>query len=146
MTTVMVVEDDPADARLVVEAFRRARGVLCVPNHVETLAAAVEWVRESPCDVILLDLSLPDSRGVETLQGMLRVAGDAPGVLLLDAQHQIVATTGEDRIDGLLYAEVNGADPSSAARAIWRWVAGGVVTCTTSGRASRTRRGARYRW
>ena len=31
---------------------------------------------------------------------------------------RIVATTGEDRIDGLLYAEVNGADPSSAARAI----------------------------
>lgn len=82
MIRVLVVEDDPADARLVVEAFRRARGVLCVPNHVNTLAAAVEWIRESPCDVVLLDLSLPDSRGVETLQSMLRVAGDAPVIIL----------------------------------------------------------------
>jgi PAS domain S-box-containing protein len=82
MIRVLVVEDDPADARLVTEAFRNARGVLCVPNHVTTLAAAVEWVREAPCDVVLLDLSLPDSRGVETLQGMLRVAGDAPVIVL----------------------------------------------------------------
>lgn len=82
MIRVLLVEDDRADARLVMEAFRHVQGTLCVPNHVETLAAAVEWVRDVPSDVILLDLSLPDSRGIDTLKGMLEAAPDTSIVIL----------------------------------------------------------------
>lgn len=83
MIRVLLVEDDRADARLVLEAFRRAHGAaLCVPNHVETLAAALEWLDDASCDVVLLDLSLPDSRGLETLQTVLQAAPHLPVIVL----------------------------------------------------------------
>ena len=71
---ILLVEDGPLDARLVEEMLARARSLQPQVTHVMRLADALAHLKSGSFDVILLDLSLPDSRGLETLQAVLRQA------------------------------------------------------------------------
>lgn len=79
---VLLVEDDPGDAGLIRRALRDKRfGVFeCV--WVSTLAEALEKLAEERFDVMLLDLSLPDSSGQDTVRAGLVGAGGIPLVVL----------------------------------------------------------------
>ncbi|RYE94022.1 MAG: response regulator, partial [Myxococcales bacterium] len=78
---ILLVEDNPGDARLVQEALREAvEQAPAGPSYRVTvagrLAAALEALDAGGVDVVLLDLELPDSRGLETY---LQVRARAPG-------------------------------------------------------------------
>ena len=62
-----MIEDNLGDARLVREMLADARPGACVVNHVERLSDAVGRLDGNTVDVVLLDLSLPDAQGLETL-------------------------------------------------------------------------------
>lgn len=62
----LLVEDNPADARLVTEMLKAAREVRFVLEKADRLSLAMEALSRGPFDVILLDLSLPDSMGLES--------------------------------------------------------------------------------
>jgi len=64
---VLLVEDNPGDAWLLRDLLNRAGARNFQIVHVETLKAALEQMRESEPDIILLDLSLPDAHGQETV-------------------------------------------------------------------------------
>jgi two-component system, OmpR family, response regulator len=76
-----------------------------VRDHIAAEGHAVDWVtrleaadsaiRAVPYELILLDLHLPDGRGLDLLQG-LRRRGDVTPVVILTARDQI-----SDRIEGL---------------------------------------------
>lgn len=66
----LIVEDNPGDARLVQEALGRVSGIFTFVV-VDRLATALDVLRSQAFDLVLLDLNLPDSRGLETL-GRLR--------------------------------------------------------------------------
>lgn len=76
---VLLVEDNAGDARLVRELLGKEHFEV---RHVESLAAAATAVGEGGCDVILLDLSLPDASQRETMQWMQSVARQLPVVVL----------------------------------------------------------------
>lgn len=80
---VLLVEDNPADARLLIESLREAGDGFHV-SHVVRLSAAVEELRreESAVDVVALDLSLPDSTGLETVRRLRAAAPGMPIVVL----------------------------------------------------------------
>ena len=63
---VLLVEDNPGDSRLIQEMFAETEAdhfdLLCAEN----LAEALKCLDETSVDVILLDLSLPDSQGLDT--------------------------------------------------------------------------------
>lgn len=63
---VLLVEDNPGDIRLIQEMFGENEAdhfdLLCA----EKLAEALKCLDETSVDVILLDLSLPDSQGLDT--------------------------------------------------------------------------------
>lgn len=78
--TVMLVEDDPADARLVMLALAPF-GAHMRLQPFRSLGDALAWLRDgNVCDVALLDLSLPDSFGFETIS---RVREAAPSVAVI---------------------------------------------------------------
>ena len=81
--TLLLVEDDPADAdlvRLVLEPYEAARISLL---HAETRAEGERLVsRHDEIDLVLLDLGLPDSRGLATLSNW-RPARPSPPVVVL---------------------------------------------------------------
>ncbi len=64
---VLVVEDSPTDALLLREALTDERSMQFRTAHAETLADALRTLQEQPFDLILLDLGLPDSQGLDTL-------------------------------------------------------------------------------
>ncbi|MGE5148241.1 MAG: hybrid sensor histidine kinase/response regulator [Candidatus Eiseniibacteriota bacterium] len=74
---VLLVEDNPGDARLTIEALKEAGAHRFALVHVERLADAQARLRDEPFDVVLLDLSLPDASGLSTVR---RVEGADPSI------------------------------------------------------------------
>ena len=76
---VLMVEDDPSDVRLLEEHLLKGRSVAEVFKlaHADRLAPALESLTKAGFDAVLLDLSLPDSQGIETL---IRLRAASPGV------------------------------------------------------------------
>jgi len=71
LTRVLLIEDNPADARLV-EIFLRESTLLdCQITKADELQSGLEKLEEGEFDVILLDLTLPDSQGFSTVKTMI---------------------------------------------------------------------------
>jgi signal transduction histidine kinase/HPt (histidine-containing phosphotransfer) domain-containing protein len=79
---VLLLEDDPADARLVELMLRKVAGSPFTVEVATRLAAAVDRLAAGPVDVVLADLSLPDSTGLATLKALTQAAADLPVVVL----------------------------------------------------------------
>ena len=80
ITTVLLIEDDHADAKLIQEALSAE---VDSPFHVEwvtALAAGLERLGREGIDVVMLDLSLPDVKGIEAVD---QVCLAAPDLLIL---------------------------------------------------------------
>jgi DNA-binding NarL/FixJ family response regulator len=79
---VLLVEDDPSDANLARQALRASAGPFFEVVWVVTLAEAIQALRQDKFDVLLLDLSLPDSIGLSTVHAVRQEARDLPLVVL----------------------------------------------------------------
>ena len=80
---VLVVEDNPGDARLVEVALAQSERPRFHVSFAATMAEARE--RLGSCvrtDVILLDLSLPDTSGEDTVSRMREAAPDLPIIIM----------------------------------------------------------------
>jgi diguanylate cyclase (GGDEF)-like protein len=84
---ILVVEDNPGDARLVREMLDEEGSDAFVLTVVPTVKAALQHLgpEGEPADAILLDLSLPDESGVSTVQRVVAGAGDAVVVVMTGA-------------------------------------------------------------
>jgi diguanylate cyclase (GGDEF)-like protein/PAS domain S-box-containing protein len=83
---VLLVEDNDDDAMLAQAAVRKAARGPAEILRADTLAKALAIVGSADVHLVLLDLNLPDSRGLDSLERM-RVATRCP----------IIITTGENR-------------------------------------------------
>ena len=68
---ILLVEDNPGDARLLRELLRENASLAFDLVHVERLADARARIESEGADVILLDLSLPDAHGLESVSAPL---------------------------------------------------------------------------
>jgi diguanylate cyclase (GGDEF)-like protein len=84
---VLLVEDNPGDARLVVEMLKDEGGAGFELEHVTTVRAAVDRLadEETPIDAVLLDLSLPDEHGLETVRRVVAATPRAVVVVMTGA-------------------------------------------------------------
>lgn len=82
---VLLVEDSLVDAELVRAHLGTQRHPIFVIDAVESVAEAVTRLRAAPPDVVLLDLNLPDSQGLETLYTVKANARDLPIIVLTNA-------------------------------------------------------------
>ena len=106
---VLLVEDNPADARLVREMLKDAHRPVTL-THANRLRDAIEHLRVQGYSAILLDLNLPDSEGMNTFLRARAEAAHAPIVVLTGLADEEVAARAvrEGAQDYLVKAEVDG--------------------------------------
>ncbi|MFZ2725312.1 MAG: diguanylate cyclase [Methylococcaceae bacterium] len=96
---VLLVEDEASDAHLVQLSLRAVHKLYFEITWVTTLKQARQQLYENPPDVILLDLSLPDSTGLDSVRNGRQAAGALP----------IIVLTGHDDTDFALQTLESGA-------------------------------------
>jgi diguanylate cyclase (GGDEF)-like protein/PAS domain S-box-containing protein len=79
---ILLVEDNPGDARLMRAIFQEPSSVRYLLSHHGSIAKAVAYLAGNPVDVILLDLGLPDASGLEAVRMARAAAPRIPLVVL----------------------------------------------------------------
>lgn len=81
-TPVLLVEDNLADAYLLTEMLEQAEGQAWEITSAKRLSIAIACLQNSNFSVVLLDLTLPDSKGLNTVTQIQAAAQDLPIVVL----------------------------------------------------------------
>jgi len=87
----LLVEDNAGDARLIREMLKEASTARFELVQVERLDAALKCVKQTSFDVALLDLGLPDSRGLDSFDRLRSQAPAVPVVVLTGLDDQELA-------------------------------------------------------
>lgn len=80
---ILLIEDDTDDAFLIMEMISDEQIQAISVEHVTSLIAGIERIREGGIDIVLSDLGLPESRGLETLDLLLPEVGRTLPVIVL---------------------------------------------------------------
>ncbi len=84
---ILLFEDNAADADLVGEYLELSK-LNCDLVQVKRLAEGLQLLKKTSFDVVLLDLSLPDSRGIETLEKVAELIDDEVIIVLTGADDE----------------------------------------------------------
>ena len=84
-TTILLIEDNPGDARLIREMLPEGGGVVRSLEWVESLEAGRRRIAQGGIDLVLLDLGLPESVGLETLRRLRDKAAHLPAVVVMSS-------------------------------------------------------------
>lgn len=79
---ILVVEDDPVSRALLERLLSKALTNINELAFAENLEAATDHLNTHACDVILLDLNLPDSSGLNTLKSIINYSNGATIVVI----------------------------------------------------------------
>ena len=94
--SILAVEDDPGDFGLIQAYACLAKLVTSGGKELviwaKTLAEGISAAKNSKPDIVLLDLSLPDSEGIATVQAMRSVLHGVPIVVLTGYNDNALAT------------------------------------------------------
>jgi DNA-binding response OmpR family regulator len=115
MTKILLIEDNPWDARLIREMLNRSKSDPFELDCVGHLHAGLTYLDEGHPDIILLDLGLPDSQGLNTLTRLNDSIMSIPVVVLtsLDDEATGKAAVLQSAQDYLLKGQIDG-------RSLWR--------------------------
>jgi signal transduction histidine kinase len=83
---VLLVEDNPEDAEIFCLELMKATVGRFAVQTADRLSVGIALAKEGNVDVVVLDLSLPDSMGIGTLEKMIEAAPTIPIVVLTGAQ------------------------------------------------------------
>lgn len=91
VTHVLLVEDSPADATLTRASLLKAsRGCLNVID-VDCISKALDVLEQGAIEVVMLDLNLPDSQGLDTVREICSRYEDLPVVVLSSSDDEELA-------------------------------------------------------
>ena len=85
---VCVITSHPSDAKVIQESLQAAPGGSFDVECVDRLSDGIKLLRERQTSAVILDLSLPDSQGVDTFERVSRVAPRAPILILSGSEEE----------------------------------------------------------
>jgi signal transduction histidine kinase len=85
---ILAVEDSEGDLELLRYTLRQVRGERFELTNAKTLSGALEMMSDSPFDLVMLDLNLPDSHGMETVGQTLGAAGTVPVIVFTGVEDE----------------------------------------------------------
>jgi diguanylate cyclase (GGDEF)-like protein len=90
---ILLVEDNPHDARLLQESLAAALQSPPAISWVQNLSDALRVAAENRFDCVLLDLRLPDSAGIDTVARFLEAEQFAPIVVLTGSRDEVLGVS-----------------------------------------------------
>ena len=112
--TILLIEDNPGDARLIQEYLSEPSFVDFQLVHAASLKEGIERLTAGGIDLVLLDLTLPDCTGLETFTRVAAVATETPIIVLSGqddeslAMNTPVLATNQQGLQHLVRDGVNG--------------------------------------
>ncbi|HVZ80408.1 MAG TPA: diguanylate cyclase [bacterium] len=109
-TRILLIEDNPGDALLLQAAIRAKEAPQYHLERAGRLGEGLARIGRGDLDLVLLDLQLPDSSGLETLRSVVRSGPHVPIVVLTgtDDQETAMQAMREGAQDFLLKDDLNG--------------------------------------
>lgn len=106
---VLIIEDNPEDLRLIKEMLKEVKYPLFELHHSVRLNDGLKCLIRNGFDVLLLDLSLPDSMGLDTFFSVYEQAPEIPIVILsgFDDEETAVKAVSEGAQDYLVKGQVS---------------------------------------
>ncbi len=89
---LLIVEDDAVDRKLLERLLAQSSLGACQVESADRLVGALDLLRDHPCDIILLDLGLPDSQGIDSVVRLQACAPQTPIIVLSGLDDADVAT------------------------------------------------------
>lgn len=107
---VLLIEDNPGDVRLLREHLVGTKGTKFELETTDRLFIGLQSLTRGNIDIILLDLSLPDSQGIDTFNKTYLHAPNIPIVVLTghDDETLAIRTVREGAQDYLIKGQVDG--------------------------------------
>jgi PAS domain S-box-containing protein len=107
---VLLIEDNPGDARLIREMLAEVPDISFELECAKRLSTGLKRLAKETIDVILLDLALPDSQGLDTLNKVYAQVKTAPIVVLtgLDDESVGIEAVHQGAQDYLLKGQIHG--------------------------------------
>ena len=90
-TRVLLIANDPAEANVLLELLPEDHGLAVGIECADHLSAGLERLAKGGIDAVLLDLSLPDSQGLDALSKVHARAPELPIIVLTDINDQEAA-------------------------------------------------------
>jgi len=87
----LLIEDNQGDARLLRELLKEMKGLQIVLEHQISLHAGIQALAQNAYDVLLLDLSLPDSMGFDTFVKVYSQNPEIPIIILTGLRDEEMA-------------------------------------------------------
>lgn len=115
---ILLVEDNLGDARLLQEMIRDTGSSNVELTHVPDLSSAFDTLAAGDFDIVLLDLGLPESRGLDTFMRMHEEQPDVGVVVLsgLDDEEVAITAVQEGAQDYLVKKQISGGSLMRAIR------------------------------
>jgi len=117
ITKILIVEDNPGDTRILRECLREVADAEFELEECQTVLTATELLCTTTPDVILCDLALPDSEGLESVRSIHRSSPEVPLVIVTCSNDEALAIRSlhEGAQDYLFKGQIN-------ADSLWRSV------------------------
>jgi len=88
---ILLVEDNPGDARLMREMLNEPASCKYDLTHHKSMEKAMTHLVANPVDIVLLDLGLPDASGLGAVQQVHAIAAGVPIVVLTGSDDELLA-------------------------------------------------------
>ncbi|MBN1410773.1 MAG: response regulator [Spirochaetales bacterium] len=88
---LLLIEDNPGDARLLEEMLADEKTAVINLRWAQYLSESLELIKEARINIVLLDLELPDSSGLNTLINIQQVAPGVPIIVLTGLNDENIA-------------------------------------------------------
>ncbi|MBI4597060.1 MAG: response regulator [Candidatus Omnitrophica bacterium] len=92
IVTALLIEDRPADVDVVKQALAKDTSATFDLIHVDRLSPGLQRLSRGGIDVILLDLMLPDTKGLDALTAILQLSDRVPVVILTASDDEGLAS------------------------------------------------------
>ena len=93
----LVVDDDPLSNRLIVGALQRAQ---LKARSTDDPWVALQWLKESPYDLVLLDIKMPEMDGFELCRRLRKLPGYQKTPVIYVTAHSDFETRAQSVLSG----------------------------------------------